>query len=149
MRPALTTYSLGLAVSVASAKAAGLCESERARVNAERIAEEWPLRSSGDALSRYAQSLVQRLARSSHRERVAWRVDMVRERREHRVGWQVMDCRLCFSNFLAVSRMGGPIATHTHAIELRNSYTCRYMNWRAAGTIVPALFYSAKTRPAR
>ncbi|MGH8478665.1 MAG: M48 family metallopeptidase [Gammaproteobacteria bacterium] len=82
MRPALTAFSLGLAVWVASAEAAGLCEgeSERARANAERIAEEWPLRSSGDALSRYTQSLVERLARSSHRDRVPWRVAMVHDR---------------------------------------------------------------------
>lgn len=82
MRPVLTAFSLGLAVWAASAETAGFCEGEsaRARANAERIAEEWPLRSSGDALSRYTQSLVKRLARSSQRDRIPWRVAMVHDR---------------------------------------------------------------------
>ncbi|MGH8564844.1 MAG: M48 family metallopeptidase [Gammaproteobacteria bacterium] len=80
MRAVLIT--LWLADSAVSAEAAGFCEgeSERARANGERIAEEWPLRSSGDALSRYIQSLVERLARSSQRDRVPWRVAMVHDR---------------------------------------------------------------------
>jgi len=79
---ALIAFSLGLAVSANPVEAVGLCEgeSERARANAARIAQEWPLRSSGDALSRYAQSLVERLARSSRRDRVPWRVAMVHDR---------------------------------------------------------------------
>jgi len=79
---ALTAFSLGLAVSANAAEAAGLCEgeSERARANAERIAQEWPLRSSGDTPSRYTQSLVERLARSSQRDRILWRVAMVHDR---------------------------------------------------------------------
>jgi predicted Zn-dependent protease len=82
MRPALTAFSLSLAVWAASAETAGFCkgESARARANSERIAEEWPLRSSGDALSRYVQALVERLARLSHRDRVPWRVAMVHDR---------------------------------------------------------------------
>lgn len=78
----LIVFSAWLAVTVGSAEAAGLCEgeSERARANAERIAEEWPLRSSGDALSRYVQSLVERLGRSSRRDRIPWRVAMVHDR---------------------------------------------------------------------
>ena len=82
MHAALTAFSLGLAVSANAAEAVGFCEgeSERARANAERIAEEWPLRSSGDALSRYTQLLVERLARPSHHDRISWRVAMVHDR---------------------------------------------------------------------
>jgi predicted Zn-dependent protease len=82
VRAALTALSLGLAVSANPAEAAGLCEgeSERAWANAERIAQEWPLRSSGDGLSRYTQSLVERLGRSSRRDRIPWRVAMLHDR---------------------------------------------------------------------
>ncbi len=74
--------SFWLAASAAQAEAAGFCEGERerARTNAERIEREWPLRGSGEGISLYTQSLVERLAEKSRRHDIAWRVAVVRNR---------------------------------------------------------------------
>ncbi|MGQ0591268.1 MAG: M48 family metallopeptidase [Gammaproteobacteria bacterium] len=81
LRGFLIAASLWLAVS-AIAETAGFCEGERerARTNAERIEREWPLRGSGEGISRYTQSLVERLASQPRRHHIAWRVAVVRNR---------------------------------------------------------------------